>query len=174
MKRAVTLTEVLVSITIFVILVALMWPTFFATKGRAAHAVCLSNIRQIVVALKLYQADHGEYPPNSVVWPAFRSYYPTVLHCPASDKTLPEFDYLVGASPLGDEEKGRRTKQAFLDCRQARGASFPLVLDINHLWRTSTGHVILGREDGSVHVIRDRGVVPGPCDSTILSVYHNY
>jgi prepilin-type N-terminal cleavage/methylation domain-containing protein len=50
-QRALTLTELLVAIAIIAILAALLLPAFQAARERGRRAVCLSNIRQLYMAL---------------------------------------------------------------------------------------------------------------------------
>ena len=63
-KRAFTLLELLVVIAIIAILAALLLPVLSAAKLRARSAGCLNNMRQIVLATKLYLDDnHGAMVP---------------------------------------------------------------------------------------------------------------
>lgn len=65
MKKAFSVTELLVTITLIIILTALLFPVFTQAKDRSKQTVCISNLRQAFAALKLYQADYDEYPPGS-------------------------------------------------------------------------------------------------------------
>ena len=58
MKRAVTRVELLVAITIIAILAALLLPVLSRAKSSAKRAVCISNIRQINLAVRLYVDEH--------------------------------------------------------------------------------------------------------------------
>jgi prepilin-type N-terminal cleavage/methylation domain-containing protein/prepilin-type processing-associated H-X9-DG protein len=58
--RAFTLIELLVVIAIIAILAALLLPVLSAAKRRARAIECLNNMRQIVLAAKLYLDDNRE------------------------------------------------------------------------------------------------------------------
>lgn len=61
--RAFTLIEMMVVIAIVAILVALLVPALGKSMSRARSSQCMSNLRQIGVAIRLYATDHsGRYP----------------------------------------------------------------------------------------------------------------
>lgn len=58
-----TLIELLVVIAIISLLAALLFPAFFAARGKAREAVCVSNLRQIGLSIAMYAEDNdGLYP----------------------------------------------------------------------------------------------------------------
>lgn len=59
-KRAFTLIELLVVIAILALLAALLLPVLNHAKGSGKKAVCLSNTRQIDLALIMYVDDHAD------------------------------------------------------------------------------------------------------------------
>jgi len=59
-NRAFTLLELLVVIAIIAILAALLLPVLAAAKKRAKAAGCLNNMKQIILATKLYLDDNRE------------------------------------------------------------------------------------------------------------------
>ena len=62
--RAFTLIELMVVIVIVAILAALLLPALGRAKGQAGQAVCLSNIRQIGLAFRLYTSEHQDRFPD--------------------------------------------------------------------------------------------------------------
>jgi prepilin-type N-terminal cleavage/methylation domain-containing protein len=76
MKRAFTLIELLVVIAIIAILAAILFPVFTRAKAAAQATSCMSNEKQLGLAVQMYIADHDDYfPPaayldgaNVVIW----------------------------------------------------------------------------------------------------------
>jgi general secretion pathway protein G len=66
MRRAFTLVELLVVITILAILAALLFPVFARAKASAKQTQCLSNLHQIGVAIQLYMSDSDDFFPHCV------------------------------------------------------------------------------------------------------------
>jgi len=62
--RAFTLIELLVVISIIATLTAILLPVFFSVRGRARQTVCLSNLRQIGMAISLYADDSDDLYPS--------------------------------------------------------------------------------------------------------------
>jgi prepilin-type N-terminal cleavage/methylation domain-containing protein len=64
-RRGFTLIELLVVIAIIAILAAILFPVFARARERAQQSACLSNMRQIGIALTSYAQDNDErYPPQ--------------------------------------------------------------------------------------------------------------
>jgi len=65
MKRsAFSLLEILVTLAIVAILVAIVFPAFQSLRGRAESAQCLANLRNIGVGLNSYLSEHGMILPE--------------------------------------------------------------------------------------------------------------
>jgi len=63
--RGFTLIELLVVIAIIGILAAMVFPVFARARESARKSVCLSNVKNIALALQMYLADNNDtYPPD--------------------------------------------------------------------------------------------------------------
>ena len=98
-----TLIELLVVIAVIAVLAALLFPVFAQARGKGRQATCVSNLRQIGLALNMYAIDNDERfpvtalsqfdgsasPPINVGWAGHIYSYAKnaqVFHC-ASDPT---------------------------------------------------------------------------------------
>jgi prepilin-type N-terminal cleavage/methylation domain-containing protein/prepilin-type processing-associated H-X9-DG protein len=61
-----TLIELLVVIAIIAILAAILFPVFAQARDKARQSMCLSNTKQVGLALSMYVQDYDESFPN--VW----------------------------------------------------------------------------------------------------------
>jgi len=103
-----TLIELLVVITILGVLAALLFPVFLKARENANKTVCVSNLRQIGLALQMYQADDsGVLPPmfgdassipvnERTGLDTLQPYEhdPALYHCPDRRGPIPESHFL--------------------------------------------------------------------------------
>jgi len=62
-QRGFTLIELLVVIAIIAILAAILFPVFAQAREKARAAACLSNMKQVALALAMYTSDNDEMLP---------------------------------------------------------------------------------------------------------------
>ena len=60
-SKAFTLIELLVVIAIIAILAAILFPVFAQAKKAAKKTSCLSNVKQLALALNMYSNDSDDY-----------------------------------------------------------------------------------------------------------------
>ena len=63
-RRGFSLVELLVSIAIVGILLALILPAVQASREASRKVQCLSHVKQIALAVANYESSHGCYPPS--------------------------------------------------------------------------------------------------------------
>jgi prepilin-type N-terminal cleavage/methylation domain-containing protein/prepilin-type processing-associated H-X9-DG protein len=67
-QKAFTLVELLVVIAIIAILAALLLPALNRAKSAAQSAICISNLRQVDLAVRLYVEQYKFYPAAELWW----------------------------------------------------------------------------------------------------------
>ena len=93
--RGFTLIELLVVITIIAILASILFPVFSRARAKARQTACLSNVKQLSLAINMYTQDYDEMlipsrqgfngGPLGLIWPAYLSPYARntqVFTCP--------------------------------------------------------------------------------------------
>jgi len=100
--RGFTLIELLVVIAIIAILAAILFPVFTQARAKARQISCLSNVKNLSLAVLMYVDDYdGKFPLatpsyatgyNAVQWPCNMNKYvgaPEIFHCPADGNMSP-------------------------------------------------------------------------------------
>jgi prepilin-type N-terminal cleavage/methylation domain-containing protein/prepilin-type processing-associated H-X9-DG protein len=63
-RRGFTLIELLVVIAIIAILAAMLFPVFARARESARKIQCLSNVKNIAMAVQIYLTDYDRFPPK--------------------------------------------------------------------------------------------------------------
>lgn len=91
-RRGFTLIELLVVIAIIAILAAILFPIFVGAKMKAQGTTCLSNMRQIAIAHRMYMDENNEWlvpfanRNTNTIWPdMLKKYTKTnrIANCPS-------------------------------------------------------------------------------------------
>lgn len=166
--RGFTLVEMLTVIAIIALLAAVLFPVFASSRARGRDATCVSNLKQIGMALKLYGADCGEFLPlannrpsedGSPGLPAVLASYAgdtRIFRCPSDidDMWKPvddggegtSYDYALGMLNIGMpiQRQDRPWNMENSTC--------PLVSDFSENWHTGGANVLFA--DGHVKSIK--------------------
>jgi competence protein ComGC len=65
-NQALTKIEVLVIVAVLVVVAALLLPALAAAKRKSSRINCISNVKQIGIAFRIWEGDHGDKYPMAV------------------------------------------------------------------------------------------------------------
>jgi len=94
-QPAFTLIELLTVIAIIAVLAGLLFPVFLTARGKAREISCVSNLRQIGLAIRMYAQDYDELYPWAVD--------PTDKYTPEIWSPYPEFQAQIPFMPMMHE-----------------------------------------------------------------------
>jgi prepilin-type N-terminal cleavage/methylation domain-containing protein/prepilin-type processing-associated H-X9-DG protein len=118
MRKGFTLIELLVVIAIIAILAAILFPVFAQAREKARQSACLSNVKEISLAIHMYAQDYDEtlcryyqssnyYMPDEVLDPYIKNF--EIWVCPSRSTFLHS---TCGTHPP-ETVRGLRTNRPF-------------------------------------------------------------
>jgi type II secretion system protein G len=125
-RKGFTLIELLVVIAIIGILAAMVFPVFARARESARKAVCLSNVKNIALAIQMYLADNND--------------------------TMPTTEHGADAIAYFDQKPGGETRRKSSPCNHAAQANpylrYPVIFDEytknRDVWRCPSAKVTSG------------------------------
>ena len=164
-KQGFSLVEILVVTAIIVVIFGIVYASLGSTREKARQSVCISNLKQLGLALHMYLQDYDAEDNSKLMatiptdldtalkpYGGDRSKYTCLDQHPPGDFLFPPANYSIGivrdpAPPLTPS-----TEWLFQRC----GGQMVVFADVNHNFPSAnlppTSHVfwILSRYDGSV------------------------
>ena len=105
--RGFTLIELLVVIAIIGILAAMVFPVFARARESARRAVCLSNVKNIALAIQMYLSDYNDTLLPVESRPEIRSFYEDEMGCDPDVYGAKHNPYLKWAVVLDEYVRNR-------------------------------------------------------------------
>jgi len=156
------LIELLVVIAIISILASILFPTFSSAREKARQVVCISNQRQLAMAVEMWVQEHDEMMPSSeTMWQNMGSDMRKIIVCPTAGNN-PPISYLYNNAlsdlAVGSIQYPLRTMLT-VDGRH-KATSTPVTFD-NVLYNAQdiiqrhNGHAVCSFVDGHVSMDTD-------------------
>lgn len=151
-KRGFTLIELLVVIAIIAILAAILFPVFAKARDKARQTGCLSNQRQIALAIAMNVQDNEETMPASAsVWKDI-SISGKILKCPSKTKLANGYVYnhYVSELALGEIKRPSDTPLT-MDGKHAESADNPYTAVANDKTYNNVAYSVADDVDKTRH-----------------------
>jgi type II secretory pathway pseudopilin PulG len=122
-----TVIELIVVISVIMVLLALVAPALKRARDRSLQATCISNVRDISLAIQLYHNDHEAYPAWEHLDASLASYRTAAAedawHCPKTEEPYGLFYVPRG---VGEEMDSRfpAADNYFLGCPYHKVVNF--------------------------------------------------
>jgi len=113
-SRAFTLIELLVVIAIIAILAAILFPVFAQAKAAAKASACLSNTKQLGLAIVQYSSDNDDYYPQTWYYGLWATFPPNFAAEP--ERAANQYKWMDAIFPyVKNEQIFSCTSQSFGD-----------------------------------------------------------
>lgn len=110
--KGLSLIEILVVVAIIAVLASIIMTVGKKSISKTKEVVCVSNLKQIHLAMNLYLEDNGSYPPKTLSFPGFAAYFKgSTPICPSARLSHRDLyvDYYVHAGYTAKSERDRKT-----------------------------------------------------------------
>ncbi len=140
-RRALTLLELIVVLSIIAVLLALLFPAIQYARESARRATCVSNLKQIMTALQCYEGTNRCFPPS----PSWGSYgvHSAILPYIEMQPVYDLIDPNVMVDQAGPEIRGQRI-EIYICPSDGSSGTFPHAAPTNYAGNGGSGVQIFG------------------------------